>query len=190
MTGMQSFLFFTAISIEIIYAVLFILTIKLPGFRFWPPPSVLSWQFMLAWLMVGLVGLCGIWLGFLDLDSGFLPDIKIRLPTAGIFFLIGTILGAWGNLALGMRATLGLGDRLVIKGPYHYTRNPQYIGDSLMIIGFMLLMNSWMVWVIGILALMLNTLAPFTEEPWLLERYGESYQEYMRQVPRFIRRSR
>jgi hypothetical protein len=52
--------------------------------------------------MVGVVGLCGIWVGFLDLDSGFLPDIKSRLPIAGLFFILGNGIGGWGNLALGM----------------------------------------------------------------------------------------
>jgi protein-S-isoprenylcysteine O-methyltransferase Ste14 len=169
---------------------LFILTIKLPRFRFWPPPSAWSWQFVLAWLMVGVVGLCGIWVGFLDLDSGVLPDIKSRLPIAGLFFVLGNGIGGWGNLALGMRAALGLGDRLVIKGAYQYTRNPQYIGESLIIIGFMLLTNSWMVWVIGILALALNILASFTEEAWLKERYGESYYKYKRRLPRFVGRQK
>ena len=83
-----------------------------------------------------------------------------------------------------------MGGRLVIKGAYQYTRNPQYIGDSLIIIGFVLLTNSWIVWVIGILALALNILAPFTEEPWLKERYGESYSEYKRRVPRFVGRQK
>ncbi len=185
---MKWILFSTAVFLELIYVLLFILTIKLPRFRFWPPPSAWSWQFILAWLMVGLVGLCGIWLGFLDLDSGFRFDFRIRLPLAGIIFVFGNTMGGWGNLALGLRGTLGLGDQLVIKGVYQYTRNPQYIGDSLNIIGFMLLINSWMVWVIGILALGLNALAPYTEEPWLEEHFGESYREYKRQVPRFVGR--
>lgn len=188
MTNMKWILFSTAVFLELIYVLLFILTIKLPRFRFWPPPSAWSWQFILAWLMVGLVGLCGIWLGFLDLDSGFRFDFRIRLPLAGIIFVFGNTMGGWGNLALGLRGTLGLGDQLVIKGVYQYTRNPQYIGDSLNIIGFMLLINSWMVWVIGILALGLNALAPYTEEPWLEEHFGESYREYKRQVPRFVGR--
>jgi hypothetical protein len=190
MTNLEWILFPIAVFLEIIYILLFIMTIKLPHFRFWPPLSAWSWQFILAWMMVGVVGLCGIWLGFIDLNSGFRFDFKIRLPLAGIFFVLGNAIGGWGNLALGLRATLGLGDRLVIKGAYQYTRNPQYIGDSLIIIGFMVLTNSWMVWVIGILALVLNALAPFTEEPWLEEHFGETYRAYKRRVPRFIGRQK
>jgi protein-S-isoprenylcysteine O-methyltransferase Ste14 len=185
---MEWILFATAVFLELIYILLFILTVKLPRFRFWPPPSSRSWQFILAWLMVGVVGMCGIWLGLLDLDSAFLFDFRIRLPLAGIFFVFGNAIGGWGNLALGMRGTLGLGNRLIVKGAYQYTRNPQYLGDSLIIFGFMLLTNSWMVWIIGILALALNILAPYTEEPWLEEQYGDSYLEYKRRVPRFVGR--
>lgn len=182
--------FFTAIIIEIIYILLFVLTIRIARFRFWPPPSAYSWQFLFAWLMVGVVGLCALVLGFLDLDSGFLPGFKARLPIAGMFCVIGGCVGGWGNLALGMRGTLGLGNKLIVNGPYRYTRNPQYIGDSFGILGLMLLMNSWMVWIIGILALVLNYLAPFTEEPWLEDQYGDCYREYKQRVPRFIGRNK
>jgi protein-S-isoprenylcysteine O-methyltransferase Ste14 len=181
-------LLFIAITLELIYILLFIMTIKFSNFRFWPPPSVYSWQFILAWLLVGVVGVCGFLVGWLNYDSALLPDIETRLPLAGLLFVFGCGIGGWGNLALGLRATIGLSDRLVIKGPYQYTRNPQYIGDSLNIIGYMLLTNSWMVWVIGVLAVALNLLAPFVEEPWLEAHYGEFYRDYMRRVPRYIGR--
>lgn len=54
----------------------------------------------------------------------------------------------------------------------------------------MILTNSWMVGLIGILGVALNLLAPFTEEPWLTERFGDAYLAYKRRVPRFIGRRR
>ena len=51
---------------------------------------------------------------------------------------------------------------------------------------YMILTNSWMVWIIGTLGVILNVIAPFTEEPWLEERYGDRYLEYKRSVPRFV----
>jgi protein-S-isoprenylcysteine O-methyltransferase Ste14 len=56
--------------------------------------------------------------------------------------------------------------------------------------GYMVLTNSWMVWVLGIMGVALNLLAPFTEEPWLEERFGGAYIAYKRKVPRFIRFSK
>ena len=96
------------------------------------------------------------------------------------------MIGTWSFLSLGLRTTLGLGDKLIAKGPYRFSRNPQYLGDSLSIIGYMVFTNSAMVWVVGFLGVLLNFLAPFTEEPWLEERFGAAYLEYKRLVPRFI----
>ena len=96
------------------------------------------------------------------------------------------MVGVWASMSFPFRATIGLGDKLITRGPYRYSRNPQYIGDSLNIAGYILLMNSWMVGIIGILGVVLNLLAPFTEEPWLEDRFGDDYRDYKRRVPRFL----
>ncbi len=179
-------LFFTTVVLELVYGLLFILTIKLPGFRFWPPPSPRSWQFFFSWLIALLVGVNFFFLGLLDFDSFFLPPLRQRLPFALVFFVVGTGIGTWSLGAFGLKSTIGLGDKLITSGPYQYTRNPQYIGDSLNIIAYMILTNSCMGWCIGLLGVALNILAPFTEEPWLEERYGEPYLAYKRRVPRFF----
>ena len=49
----------------------------------------------------------------------------------------------------------------------------------------MVLTNSWMAWVLGLLGEGLNILAPFTEESWLEGRFGEEYRAYKQSVPRF-----
>jgi protein-S-isoprenylcysteine O-methyltransferase Ste14 len=179
-------LFSLTLTLEFIYLLLFILTIRLPGFRFWPPPSHRSWQFFFSWFIAGLVAANFLFIGLLDFDSFFLPHLRSRLPFALAFFFFGFIIGSWAFSVFGLRATIGLGDKLLAKGPYRYSRNPQYIGDSLHIIGYMIFTNSWMVWVIGILGVLLNALAPFTEESWLEERFGTAYLEYKRKTPRFI----
>jgi protein-S-isoprenylcysteine O-methyltransferase Ste14 len=185
---MEWFLFVTAVLFELIYVLMFVLTIKLPQFRFWPPPSPRSWQFFSAWLMAGIVVVNGIILGLLNFDSAFLPSLPERMPIVLIFVVFGSAIGTWSYTVYGLRATLGLGDKLIVNGPYRYTRNPQYIGDSINAVGYMLLTNSWMVWVIGILGILLNMLAPYTEEPWLEKRYGEIYLKYKENVPRFFGR--
>ncbi len=186
----NSALLATAILVELIYLLLFLLTLKRPGLHFWPPPRLWSWQFFAAWLLAGYVGLVFLLLGVLDLNSGFLPGIWLRLPFVLALFLCAWIIGAWTATVFGLRHTLGLGTRLVTGGPYRYTRNPQYICDSLQILGYMLLTNSWMVWIIGALGVLLNVMAPRVEEPWLEERFGDEYRAYKRRVPRFFGRPR
>jgi protein-S-isoprenylcysteine O-methyltransferase Ste14 len=179
-------LFLSALALELLYLALFVLTIKRPSFRFWPPPSARSWQFLAAWIIALLVGIIFLFLGFLDFESFILPPFWSRLPVALAISIPGVIIGSWASAVFPFRATLGLGDKLITAGPYRYSRNPQYICDSLQIIAYFWLTNSWMVGVLGMLGVTLNLLAPFTEEPWLEERFGASYLEYRRRVPRFI----
>ncbi len=188
MNGNIQNLFAVTITLELIYAVLFVLTIKLPGFRFWPPPKARSWQFFCSWLVAGFVAVNFLVIGLLDFDSFMLFSLKQRLPYVIGIFVIGLLIGTWAFATFGLKNVIGLRDGLITGGPYRYTRNPQYIGDSLNIIGYIVLTNSWMVLLIGILGVILNLLAPYTEEPWLEEQYGERYQAYKRKVPRFIGR--
>ena len=179
-------LFAGTVILELIYIVLFVLTIKLPGFRFWPPPKARSWQFFFSWFTACLVAVNFLVTGLLDFNSFGLFSLKQRLPYAIGIFVFGSLIGTWAFVTFGIKNVIGMEDRLVTDGPYRYTRNPQYIGDSLNIIGYIVLTNSWMTLVIGLLGVILNLLAPYTEEPWLEERYGERYRKYKRRVPRFI----
>lgn len=179
-------LFVVTVILELVYVILFVLTIKLPGFRFWPPPKARSWQFFFSWFIAGLVVVNFLVIGLLDFDSFVLFSFRQRLPYAISIFVFGSLIGTWAFVTFGLKNVIGMDDGLVTGGPYRYSRNPQYIGDSLNIIGYMVLTNSWMILVIGILGVLLNLLAPYTEEPWLEERYGDSYREYKRRVPRFI----
>jgi protein-S-isoprenylcysteine O-methyltransferase Ste14 len=175
-----------ALLLELIYILLFVWTLRGHGFRFWPPPSHRSWQFFAAWLLASIVAVNFQFLGLLDFDSFWLPGFWFRFPAAATLFIVATAIGMWVYAVFPFRATIGLGNRLITVGPYHYSRNPQYLGDSLSILGYMILTNSWMVWVVGALGILLNILAPFTEEPWLEERFGEEYRQYKASVPRFI----
>jgi len=180
-------LFISALFLELFYILMFILTIKKESFRFWPPDSPDSWQFFAAWSIALVVAVEFLFVGLLDFDSLILPGLRARLPVVVAIVLPVTALGIWVYAVFPYKAIIGLGDRLVTRGPYRYTRNPQYICDISSILAYMILTNSWMVCVLGILGTVLNILAPFTEEPWLEERFGEEYLAYKCRVPRFFR---
>lgn len=180
--------FSSALVMEIVYLGLFVATIKRPPFRFWPPPSARSWQFFTAWIMASLVLVEFAFLGVFDFDSFIFFGLRQRIPIAICIFVAGCAIGGWGSFRFPLKATIGLGDRLITTGAYRYSRNPQYIGDSLNIIGYFVLTNSWMVGVVGLLGIILNLVAPLTEEPWLEARFGAEYLEYKGRVPRFFGR--
>lgn len=81
---------------------------------------------------------------------------------------------------------------LVIKGFYRYVRNPMYLGAALFIIGETALFGSIRNGLLYV-ALFMGCLALFVmlyEEPALRSKFGAQYEEYCRNVPRFIPRWR
>lgn len=80
---------------------------------------------------------------------------------------------------------------LVVRGPYRFVRNPMIAGLIFIVFGeaFLLLSLPHGVWAAAVLALNLIYI-PLVEEPALERRFGESYREYRRHVPRFLPRLR
>jgi protein-S-isoprenylcysteine O-methyltransferase Ste14 len=81
--------------------------------------------------------------------------------------------------------------RLVVRGPYRYVRNPMISGVVLFLFGEALVLLSLphAAWAAAFLALN-SVYIPWVEEPDLARRFGESYREYCRHVPRVIPRLR
>ena len=78
---------------------------------------------------------------------------------------------------------------LATSGPYAYTRNPLYLGNFLLGVGFTI-GSGW--WPLGILfaALFLGIYLPVmrVESETLAQLFGESYQRYAQGVPLFLPR--
>ena len=76
---------------------------------------------------------------------------------------------------------------LVVAGPYKYVRNPMYLGAWLLLAGTGLYLRSGsmvlfsLVWIGAV-----HLLVVLLEEPGLRRRFGASYQDYCRKVPRWI----
>jgi protein-S-isoprenylcysteine O-methyltransferase Ste14 len=183
--SMRTWVFSGVIFIEGILGLSLILTILSPRIRVWPPPSRNSWQYWYTWSLtvasvIGVIAIGILDWGSLGLDQ---PGWKVA---GGALILSGSTLALWAVRILTIRTSLGLSGTLTLDGPYRYTRNPQYVGDIVLTLGYVLLSNSWMALAAGLLGSAWFVLAPFTEEPWLRERYGAAYERYMAQIPRFI----
>lgn len=99
---------------------------------------------------------------------------------------LGASLVSWGVATLGVRNTSGVRDRFVRQGPYRFTRNPQYLGDIVLFLGLSLVANSLSLWITHALVILGFLMIPWAEEPWLKEQYGEAYEAYRRDTPRFL----
>jgi protein-S-isoprenylcysteine O-methyltransferase Ste14 len=92
------------------------------------------------------------------------------------------------------RGTLSPADppqRLVVRGLYRYVRNPMYLSVTAILLGEALLTRSLALavyWAIFFLAA--NAFVIGYEEPTLRRRFGASYDEYTRKVPRWVPRIR
>lgn len=100
--------------------------------------------------------------------------------------IIGVSLLIWGIRTLGLINTSGISDGFIKKGPYRFTRNPQYLGDMLLFLGLSIMANSLFLWITHILLILVFTITPLAEEDWLRKQYGDAYQSYLKDIARFL----
>jgi protein-S-isoprenylcysteine O-methyltransferase Ste14 len=76
---------------------------------------------------------------------------------------------------------------LVTQGIYRFSRNPMYVGDALMLIGWALwLANAAALALVALFIVYLNRYQIAPEERALGARYGAAYTEYCRAVRRWL----
>ena len=76
---------------------------------------------------------------------------------------------------------------LVTEGMYRYSRNPMYLGLLLLTIASTIWFGTWFGIIINIVFIFLiNFLQIIPEEEALLEIFGEEYEEYKKNVRRWI----
>ncbi|MHB1001249.1 MAG: methyltransferase family protein [Armatimonadota bacterium] len=72
-------------------------------------------------------------------------------------------------------------------GPYNFVRNPIYIGNSLICLA--LIIASEQLWLLPVQLLfccVIFSLVVRHEERFLIDKYGDEYTEYLKQVPRWF----
>jgi len=129
---------------------------------------------------------------------------RVRVPLGFVFFVLyvwlarptrtslvaGALLLLPGLLLRGFASGYVQKDQqLTTSGPYAYTRNPLYLGSLILAAGFALAARSW--WVVAFMvAVFVAVYIPVIagEERFLRETFPE-YEDYARQVPRFLPRS-
>lgn len=76
---------------------------------------------------------------------------------------------------------------LVAKGPYRFSRNPMYVGLTIMTVGIGLLAdNVWMLTMLPVTLIVLSKFVIQREEVYLRSEFGASYEEYQQRVRRWI----
>lgn len=120
-------------------------------------------------------------------------DVRTDLLLAGLsMIIVGEALRIWavGHVGRNSRKTHDANaDTLIISGPYRYTRNPIYIGNTSIYLGFALLSNIFFPYFVGLTGIF------FSIVYWLIARYeevclglqfGPAYASYAAVVPGFF----
>jgi protein-S-isoprenylcysteine O-methyltransferase Ste14 len=115
----------------------------------------------------------------------------LRLDLVGIALCIAgqVIRGAVIGFAYIKRGGLNkkvYADTLVTKGIFGVTRNPLYVGNLLAAAGILVVHNNPMVYLIaGLFTLFSYQAIVLTEERFLRNKFGEEFEQYSREVPRW-----
>ena len=112
------------------------------------------------------------------------------LIVAGLAFLLPAFV-RFVVEGLGTPAPVAPTERLVVGGAYRHVRNPMYVAVGALIAGQGLLLGQAILLLYAVI--FAATVAAFVqgyEEPTLARRFGEQYEAYRREVPRWRPRLR
>jgi protein-S-isoprenylcysteine O-methyltransferase Ste14/pimeloyl-ACP methyl ester carboxylesterase len=80
---------------------------------------------------------------------------------------------------------------LVVSGPYRYSRNPMYVGVSLVLWGWAIAFGSWALVLYALIVMVaFHVRVLVNEEPYLARTHGRRWDDYRARVPRWMFRSR
>ena len=109
----------------------------------------------------------------------FLAGISLAVSTVRLFPKLGN----------GTPAPWDSTTKLIVTGSYAYVRNPMITGVVLILASEALILSSLAIGIWAVVFLIINMFYfPLSEEPGLRKRFGKEYDEYCKNVPRYIPR--
>ncbi len=127
-------------------------------------------------------------------------NLRIRLDALAVvgavfcllgLFMLGSTIKMFIEIGRGTLAPWDPTHKLVTRGLYAHVRNPMITGVLAVLLGEALLFHSVSIFIWFIVFFVINTSYFIVfEEPGLVERFGEEYVEYKKNVPRWIPRLR
>ena len=156
-----------------------------PAQRIWPPQHYNRFVALITWTGTLAIFCSALWLGITGWGTIALPDwtrFGLGLPAV----ILGTLRVWPAAFRVGFDQTSGAEGDLMTTGLYRYSRHPQYVADILMLAGWGALSASAPALPVIAASIAALIAAPFAEEPWLRETYGDAYRTYQRGTSRFI----
>ena len=182
---MSTVLVFTGLMIVAATFAAMLWSVAYPARRLWPPKRYTMATPILVWVptftLFGMLIVLGV------MEWGSLPIPTWLRFGVGVPLIIAGNVVVWSEAAkFGVAQTGGAKGTLRTSGMYRYSRNPQYVADIAMIIGWIILSASADAALVGLAGIIVLITAPFAEEPWLKEQYGSAFEDYEAKVRRFL----
>lgn len=143
------------------------------------------------WVFV-LTFLAGLRLQYLAPLTIHSADILLISRVAGIVLTVGGVLLAFSSLGIFRMAhtttvTFETPSKLITSGPFRFSRNPMYVGLTLIYVGVAgIQVQLWPVVLLPLLVIYLRSVVIPVEEARLREVYGGAYEQYCARVRRWI----
>ena len=99
-----------------------------------------------------------------------------------IIYLLGVIIETMAMLNFFTTAV----DKPVNKGIYRFSRNPMYFGIFLIFLGTGIACVSLIFLMLTAIFMIISHVVVVYEERFCIQKYGDSYQEYLNRIPRWI----
>ena len=142
------------------------------------------WVFILAYL-------CGVGLEYALPMHPAIEALAAFKVAGGGLFVAGAALAGWGWLTFRRARTTTVpgqaSSRMVTWGPYRFSRNPMYVGLSVAYVGEAgMLVQVWPLLLLPLVVAYLNWVVIPIEESKLREVFSDEYEQYRRQVRRWL----
>jgi protein-S-isoprenylcysteine O-methyltransferase Ste14 len=129
----------------------------------------------------------GLWESTLAARVG-LPVLGGAFVCLGLVLMVATI-RLFVTVGKGTLAPWNPTQKLVIRGVYRHVRNPMISGVNAILLGEAIMAASLPLLGWFLVFAVVNVIyIPLAEEPGLVKRFGEDYEQYRRNVPRWIPR--
>lgn len=174
----------TTLVADVVLIIGYVVSAVAPDHRVWPIGDS-TWRWWFNWSALSVVFAGFPVLAYRDWNSSRITSTPLRIGGA-LLSVVGMACSLSALFELGWMESSGRVGELRTDGIYAYTRNPQSVGFVTFIVGTLLAVNSRKLAVHGLLTAVIYLLFPFAEEPWLREHYGDEYETYCDQTPRFV----
>jgi protein-S-isoprenylcysteine O-methyltransferase Ste14 len=147
-------------------------------------PNVVPWPPLIYFAVAAAAVTLGMLIPWrvLSADLAMLPGLGL---IAG-----GVLLDFWAMAVMMLARTNILPHRpagqLVTWGPFAWTRNPIYLGNTLGLVGIGVAFSGWFIVGALVAAVLVDRLAIRREEAHLSALFGDNWSAYARRVPRWL----